>query len=189
MSAGPTSLLICDAPVSALEVSIQAQVINLPTKLRRDPGLAMIFIAHDLSVVKHISDRVMVLYPGRRMELATGKGRFSAPQKPSTQALLGGADPRSGGQARQGDDPAGRQSALADGTTLGLRVSHPLRPRHSALRRRGASPAGWRSRRGLPFAGAVRVLATARAPCGCVTILQPHQRVLSEGRIRGIQAG
>ena len=81
-------LLICDEPVSALDVSIQAQVINLLAELQRELGLAMVFIAHDLSVVKHISDRVMVLYLGRVMEEASSPRLFSHAAHPYTKALL-----------------------------------------------------------------------------------------------------
>ncbi len=146
-------LIVLDEPVSALDVSVQAQIVNLLDDLQGDLGLSYLFVAHDLSVVRHVSDRIAVMYLGKFMEVSPAEELYTKPIHPYTDALLTAVpipDPREN-RARERIVVSG-EPAEPDRPAVGLRLPSPLPAGHGRVPHGRAAAHRLRQRapRGLP---------------------------------------
>lgn len=131
------ALIVCDEAVSALDVSVQAQIINLLSDLQRDLGLSLIFIAHDLSIVRHVSQRIMVMYLGRVMETGDSDSICATPMHPYTRALIDAVPVPEPGRELRPDAVVGGElpSALDPPAGCVFQTRCPLRDRLCVQRR------------------------------------------------------
>jgi len=118
------SLLVCDEPVSALDVSVQAQIINLFLEIQESLGIGMLFISHDLAVVRHLSDRIVVMYAGRIVEEGPTDQVCEAPHHPYARALLDASLEPEPSRARAAAAPAFREAIPEDGCPFAPRCPH-----------------------------------------------------------------